>query len=77
VELPNLGSPFARKPNVVAYDRHVLLASDDPAGAARHRTPGPISTTRIDEAFVHEMPEQRKGFVFAQAGVLAYTCERV
>src|SRR5215212_11876916 len=33
--LPELGSPFASKPNVVAYDRHVLFATDDPADAAR------------------------------------------
>jgi hypothetical protein len=77
VVLLDHSSPFASEPNVVAYYRHVLFTSDDPADATRHRTPGPISTTRIDEAFVHEMPEQRKGFVFAQAGVLAYTCERV
>src|SRR5918995_4556907 len=72
VELPNLGSPFASKPNVVAYDRHVVFAPDDAAGAARHRAPCPISTTRIDEAFVHELPEQREGLVFAQADALAY-----
>jgi hypothetical protein len=39
VELLHLGSPFARKPDVVAYDRHVLFASDDPADAARHSSP--------------------------------------
>src|SRR5215211_511671 len=57
VELLDLGSPFACKPNVVAYDRHVLFAPDDPADATRHSSPSPISTPRIDEAFVHEMPE--------------------
>jgi hypothetical protein len=72
MELPNLGSPFASKPNVVAYDRHVVFASDDPADATRHRPPGPISTTRIDGAFVHEMPEQLVGLIFAQAAALAY-----
>jgi hypothetical protein len=75
VELLDLGSPFASKPNVVAYDRHVLFASDDPADAARHRAPGPISTTRIEEAFVHETPEQLVGLVFAQADVLAYASD--
>jgi hypothetical protein len=77
VELLDFGSPLASKPNVVAYDRHVVFASDDPADAARHRAPCPISTIRIDEAFVHELPEQREGFVFAQADTLAYACERV
>ena len=72
VELLDLGSPSASKPNVVAYDRHVLFASDNPAGAARHRASGPISSTRIDEAFVHELPEQIIGLVFAQADALAY-----
>jgi hypothetical protein len=75
VMLPDLSSPFASKPNVVAYDRHVPFASDDPTGATRHRTPCPISTTRIDEAFVHEMPEQLVGLIFAQAGALAYACD--
>jgi hypothetical protein len=70
--LPKLGSPFASKPNVVAYDRHVVFAPDDPAGAARHRAPGPISTTRINEAFVHELPEELVGLVLAQAYALAY-----
>ena len=69
------GSPFASEPNVVAYDRHVLFTSDDPADATRHRTPSPISTTRIDEAFVHEMPEQLVGLVFAQADLVAYECD--
>jgi hypothetical protein len=72
VELLDLGSPSASKPNVVAYERHVLFASDDPADATRHRASGPISSTRIDEAFVHEMPEQLVGLVFAQAAALAY-----
>jgi hypothetical protein len=69
--LLDLGSPFARKANVVAYDRHVLFASDDPADATRHRAPGLISTTRIDEAFVHEAPKQLVGFIFAQADLVA------
>jgi hypothetical protein len=30
--------------------------------------------TRIDEAFVHEKPEQLVGLVLAQADVLAYAC---
>src|SRR5829696_1238308 len=68
-------SPFASEPNVVAYDRHVLFTSDDPADATRHRAPSPISTTRFDEAFVHEMPEQFVGLVFAQADLVAYACE--
>ena len=34
------------------------------SGIAR---PYPISTTRIDEAFVHELPEQLVGLIFAQA----------
>ena len=67
VKLLDLGSPFASEPNVVTYDRHVLFTSDDPAGATRHRAPSLISTTRIEEAFVHEMPEQLVGLVFAQA----------
>jgi hypothetical protein len=75
VELLDLGSPLASKPNVVAYDRHVLFAADDPADAARHRAPGPISTTRIDEAFVYETPEQLVGLVFAQANHVAYACD--
>jgi len=75
--LPDLGSPFASKPNVVAYDRHVLFAADDPADATRHRAPCPISTTRIEEAFVHEMPEELVGLVFAQADLVAYAGERV
>jgi hypothetical protein len=37
--------------------------------------PGPISTTRINEAFVHEMPEQLVGLVFAQADLVAYACD--
>ena len=52
VQLLDLGLPSASKPNVVAYDRHVLFAADDPVDATRHRSPCPISTTRIDEAFV-------------------------
>jgi hypothetical protein len=75
VELLDLGSPFASKANVVTYDRHVLFAADDPANATRHRAPSPISTTRIDEAFVHEMPEEPVGLVFAQADLVAYVCE--
>ena len=39
--------------------------------------PRPDKPTRIDEAFVHEMPEQLVGWVFAQAEALAYACERV
>ena len=31
----DLGSPFASKANVVAYERHVLFTSDDPADGAR------------------------------------------
>jgi hypothetical protein len=73
--LGDLGSPFAREPDVVAYDRHILFASDDPTGAARHRAPGPISTTRIEEAFVHELPEELVGLVFAQADALSYACD--
>jgi hypothetical protein len=75
--LGDLGSSFASKPNVVAYDRHVLFTSDDPAYATRHSAPSPISTTWIEEAFVHEMPEQLVGLVFPQADVLAYAGERV
>jgi hypothetical protein len=71
----DLGSPFASEPNVVAYERHVLFASDDPTGATRHRAPGPISTTRFDEALVHELPEQLVGFIFAQADLVAYACD--
>jgi len=37
--ISDLGSPIVSKPNVVAYDRHVLFASDDPADATRHRAP--------------------------------------
>ena len=77
VKLLDLGSPFASKANVVAYERHVLFTADDPTGATRHRAPCPISTTRIEEAFVHEMPEELVGLVFAQADVLAYAGERV
>ena len=77
MKLLDLGSPFASKANVVAYDRHVLFTSDDSADATRHRAPGLISTTRIDEAFVHEMPEQLVGLVFAQADLVAYACKRV
>ena len=73
----DLGSPFAIQANAVAYERHILLASDDPAGATRHRAPSPISTTRIEEALVHELPEQLVGLVFAQADALAYACKRV
>jgi hypothetical protein len=73
--LLDLGSPFARKANVVTYDRHVLFASDNPADATRHRASGLISTTRIDEAFVHEAPKQLVGFIFAQADLVAYTCD--
>src|SRR5215216_7622788 len=70
LELPDLGSPFASKPDVVAYDRHVLFTSDDPADATRHSSPSLISTTRIDETFVHKMPEQFVGLVFAQADLV-------
>src|SRR5919107_4143949 len=75
VKLLDLGSPFASKANVVAYECHVLFASDNPTGATRHRTPCPISTTRLDEAFVYEMPEELVGLVFAQADTLAYACD--
>jgi len=75
VELLDHSSPFASKANVVAYDRHVLFTSDDPTGATRHRAPSSISTTRIEEAFVHEMPEQLVGLVFAQADLVAYACD--
>jgi hypothetical protein len=75
VELLDHSSPFASEPNVVAYYRHVLFTSDDPADATRHRAPSPISTTRIDEAFIHEMPEQLVGLVFAQADLVAYACD--
>src|SRR5215211_2147818 len=75
VKLLDLGSPFASKPDVVAYDRHVLFTSDDPTGATRHRAPCPISTTRFDEAFVHEMTEELVGLVFAQADLVAYSCD--
>jgi hypothetical protein len=77
VQLLDLGLPSVSKPNVVAYDRHVLFAADDPVDATRHRSPCPISTTRIDEAFVHEMPEELVGLVFAQADLVAYAGERV
>ena len=77
MELLDHSSPFASEPNVVAYDRHVLFTSDHPADATRHRAPCPISTTRIEEAFVHEMPEELVGSVFAQADLLAYAGERV
>jgi hypothetical protein len=73
--LLDLGSPFASKPNVVAYERHVLFTSDDPTDATRHRAPGPISTTRVDEALVHEMAEELVGLVFAQADLVAYECD--
>ena len=53
----------------------MVATSDDPTGATRHRTPCPISTTRIDEAFVHEMPEQLVGLIFAQADLVAYACD--
>jgi hypothetical protein len=33
--------------------------------------------TRLDEAFIHEMPEELVGLVFPQADVLAYAGERV
>jgi hypothetical protein len=33
--------------------------------------------TRLDEAFIHEMPEELVGSVFAQADLLAYAGERV
>ena len=75
VKLLDLGSPFACKPNVVAYDRHVLFTSDDPTGATWHRAPCPISMTRLDEAFVHEMPEELVGLVFTQADAFAYACD--
>src|SRR5215208_8254206 len=75
VKLLDLGSPFASKANVVSYDRHILFTSDDPTGATRHRAPGLISTTRIDEAFVHKMPEELVGLVFAQADLVAYVCD--
>jgi hypothetical protein len=75
VELLDLGSPFARKPNVVAYERHVFFASDDPADPTRHRAPCPIRTARIDGAFVHETSGQLVGLVFALACALAYACD--
>src|SRR5215217_7107553 len=53
----------------------MVATSDDPTGATRHRAPCPISTTRIDEAFVHEMPEQLVGLIFAQADLVAYACD--
>src|SRR5919107_1980801 len=61
VKLLDFGSPLASKANVVAYDRHVLFAADDPTGTTRHRAPGLISTTRVEEAIVHEMTEQLVG----------------
>jgi hypothetical protein len=67
--LPDLGSPFASKPNVVAYDRHVLFAPDDPTGVARHRASGLENTPWVDVVLVHELAEQLVGSVFAQAGV--------
>jgi hypothetical protein len=75
VELLDLGSPFASKLNVVAYERHVLFTSDHPAGATRHRAPGPENATRIDEASVNEMPEHLVGLVYAQADLVAYAGE--
>jgi hypothetical protein len=75
MQLLDLGSPFASEPKVIAYDRHVLFTSDDPADATRHRAPGLISTTRIEEAIVHEMTEQLVGLVFAQADLVAYACD--
>src|SRR5919107_1721426 len=75
MELLDHSSPFASKANVVAYECHVLFTSDDPANATRHRAPCPISTTRIDEAFVHEMTEQLVGLVFAQADLIAYASD--
>src|ERR687897_2776264 len=75
MELLDLGSPFASKADVVTYNRHVLFATDDPANATRHRTPCPISTTWLDEAFVHEMPEQLIGLIFTQADLVAYACD--
>ena len=75
IALPDFGSPFGSKSDVVAYDRHVVFAPDDPADAARHRAPGLISATRIDKAFVHELPEQLVGRIFAQADAFAYACD--
>src|ERR671920_1364874 len=75
VEQLDPSSPFASKANVVAYDRHVLFTSDDPTGATRHRASCLISMTRIEEAFVHEMPEELVGLVFAQADLVAYACD--
>jgi hypothetical protein len=72
VVLPDLGSPFAGKPNVVADYRHVVFAPDDPDGVARHRTPGPENATRIDVTLVHELAEKLVGFVFVQADLGAY-----
>src|SRR5918994_1395257 len=77
VELLDHSSPFARKPDVVAYERHVLFTSDDPTDATRHRASSPKGTTRIDEAFVNETPEQLVGSDFAQANALSYACKRV
>jgi hypothetical protein len=73
-ELLDLGSPFVSKPNVVAYDRHVVFAPDDPTGVARHRAPGLENTTWVDVVLVHELPEQLVGSVFAQADAFAYAC---
>src|SRR5215208_288290 len=75
VKLLDHSSPFASEPNVVTYYRHVPFTSDDPADATRHRAPSPISTTRFDEAFIHEMPEQLVGLVFAQADLVAHACD--
>src|SRR5919112_4795522 len=75
VELLDLGSPFASEPNVVTYNRHVRFTSDDPTGATRHRASGLISTTWLDEAFVHKMPEELVGLIFAQADLVAYVCD--
>jgi hypothetical protein len=36
-----------------------------------------LKQVEILAAFVHELPEQLVGLIFAQADVLAYTCERV
>jgi hypothetical protein len=73
--LGDLGSPSASKANIIAYERHVLFTSDDPTEATRHRAPSPIGTTRVEEAFVHEMPEQFVGSVFAQADALSCSCD--
>ena len=52
-----------------------VMFSSRPTGATRHRALCPISTTRVEEAFVHEMPEQLVGLVFAQADLVAYVCD--